>query len=926
MTPRRILAVIAVGVFAVGLTLVGGADGQSSKGNITAEDPIVDVAANHTAEITIESDDGVSGSSLTGLRLDYSASTAPDLGNVTVDDVVRAGIDTDQDGTIEEDAISDLDDVTLSNGGETISFDFGGSVSISADDRIILEYSNLTNPDTTGPHDVEIVVNPSSSATSAVPRYELLEPLEIERFAFETDDREADLVLNASEKLDDIEVAVDGDRSTTLDEGDFIHHGNGNYTAENVSEGDPGDYDATLRTASNTTDGFTRDAADGQTANVTIGALSIVDGESSVTEVAAGETVTDQTVTAEIENLSNGNGHAVTFAFPNDLDGEITDATVTTDAGAASQPTTTVDGNEVTGTFDLDDWSDLNDLNVTLDADVTYPTGAEGDDLDVDATVDDADGSTDTKRLSTVSVLPIVDVAGGSMSPDEVDAGGTVTDQTIEIDVDELNRDGAPANVSLAFPDALANEVTVTDVATDTGTVEGNRTVNGERVDVDLNVGGGGGTADANLTVTADVTYPTGTDGNRLHFDATAEDSDGNSDSESRVANVSVGELDPVAITDGSIDPNGVDPGETVTQNLTVEIGNLTRDGEDAELEVVFPDPLDGNYTVTDATAADATVEGNSTSGSTTTVTLDAGSGGGTTDATVELTVEATYHSALEDGEYGIDASIDDTDGTSDTSDPLVRVAVGAIDTGIDAFSLSADDGDDDGTDDELSVEFESLTELSAASVAVTGPIEGTLDRGDLVETEIGDGDYRYSGTLVVGDGDDAGGDYEATLESASDVYDNDVSDGESDTATIERAVDDGDDDSGGSESDPPVCSPSAESDLDGTNPVEHETAVCARPGSTVTAEYVVTDHEEAIGVSVLEYEIVADTRVDFDLSVTVRNGSDAGIDAPRSVARPVVIDVERVSGMPDSVREGTLVVGVNASAFGDAPPTAIDV
>lgn len=113
----------------------------------------------HTATLTPDADEA--GSSLNGIKVDYSVSSNPaDVGNVDQSDVVDAYIRRDN-GTI-VDVSDDLSGVSGSNNGETVKFTFGGSYDIHSGDTVVIEYEDVVNPDSAGDYTVEADLNDQS--------------------------------------------------------------------------------------------------------------------------------------------------------------------------------------------------------------------------------------------------------------------------------------------------------------------------------------------------------------------------------------------------------------------------------------------------------------------------------------------------------------------------------------------------------------------------------------------------------------------------------------------------------------------------------------------------------------------------------------------------------------------------------------------
>ncbi|MFB6127796.1 MAG: CARDB domain-containing protein [Halolamina sp.] len=134
----------------------------SSNASVVADPNGPGQVSTHTVTAVVGS--ASANDSLNGLLVDYSVGAAPaDVSNVGQNDVVRVGIDTDGDGTIDTDISDDFGEVSVSNDGETIMFGFGGSYSLSKGDRIVVEFADARNPDAEGSYDVGVVINPQST-------------------------------------------------------------------------------------------------------------------------------------------------------------------------------------------------------------------------------------------------------------------------------------------------------------------------------------------------------------------------------------------------------------------------------------------------------------------------------------------------------------------------------------------------------------------------------------------------------------------------------------------------------------------------------------------------------------------------------------------------------------------------------------------
>ncbi|PSQ20186.1 hypothetical protein BRD04_08965 [Halobacteriales archaeon QS_9_67_17] len=160
-TLQRLLCGVVVSLLVVGAVGVP-VTAASTTASVVAAPDDPGVTATHTATAVVGSKSD--GDSLNGFAVDYSVSSSPaDVSNVGQNDVVRVGLDTDGDGTIDTDVSNDLGSVSASNNGHTVNFGFGGSYSLAQGDHIIVEYENAVNPDSNGTFDVNLSINPQST-------------------------------------------------------------------------------------------------------------------------------------------------------------------------------------------------------------------------------------------------------------------------------------------------------------------------------------------------------------------------------------------------------------------------------------------------------------------------------------------------------------------------------------------------------------------------------------------------------------------------------------------------------------------------------------------------------------------------------------------------------------------------------------------
>ncbi|GGN19126.1 PGF-CTERM sorting domain-containing protein [Halarchaeum nitratireducens] len=167
MTSRISRSLIAA---LLALTVVVGASGLAAAANtatISAEPSTPGDASTHTVTETVGST--LNTSSWNGFAVDYT-NTSADASNVSAADVQAIGIDRDGNSSgaaVDVNASDDLEGVSVSNNGGTVTFSLGGSYSLYEGDEVVLVYGNVTNPDA-GTHNVTADINPQSSGSEAV--------------------------------------------------------------------------------------------------------------------------------------------------------------------------------------------------------------------------------------------------------------------------------------------------------------------------------------------------------------------------------------------------------------------------------------------------------------------------------------------------------------------------------------------------------------------------------------------------------------------------------------------------------------------------------------------------------------------------------------------------------------------------------------
>ena len=239
----------------------------------------------------------------------------------------------------------------------------------------------------------------------------------------------------------------------------------------------------------------------------------------------------------------------------------------------------------------------------------------------------------------------------------------------------------------------------------------------------------------------------------------------------------------PVRITDGSANPSSVEAGTTVTnQQVTVDIANVSQDGDTDWHSVEFPNALASGLSVNsvDANATSITsspnlVDGFDADGIDDTVKFaTSGDGGGDIDLRLTVDVDVSYPDT--ETTYGVDARVADSDGGTDTQSAVAVISTESTPT-ISSFDATNPAGRD------LSVAFDADEQLADIAVDVTnssGTTVATLTEADFSESESG-GTWNYQATTTLAED----GDYDATLVTAADGAGNDGATGQTDTVTI---------------------------------------------------------------------------------------------------------------------------------------------
>ncbi|MFB6270067.1 MAG: hypothetical protein ABEH83_08995, partial [Halobacterium sp.] len=138
----RAAPVVAAVLVAASAVVGFGAAATSASLDASPDDP--GATATHTATVTVTGN--AVGSSWTGFQVEYQAT---DVSNVGQNDIVKIGIDRDDDDagtTIDHDVSNDLSSVSASNNGETLTIGLDGSSGIQDGDELVVVFEDAQNP------------------------------------------------------------------------------------------------------------------------------------------------------------------------------------------------------------------------------------------------------------------------------------------------------------------------------------------------------------------------------------------------------------------------------------------------------------------------------------------------------------------------------------------------------------------------------------------------------------------------------------------------------------------------------------------------------------------------------------------------------------------------------------------------------------
>lgn len=100
---------------------------------------------NATHSSTVQVDSSISGGELDDIKIDYQGSADPTDVSST-DDIDTIGIDSDGDGTVEEDFSDDIGGVNTNN-GERLRVAVDTNYSLSSGDYVLIKYTGVDNPE-----------------------------------------------------------------------------------------------------------------------------------------------------------------------------------------------------------------------------------------------------------------------------------------------------------------------------------------------------------------------------------------------------------------------------------------------------------------------------------------------------------------------------------------------------------------------------------------------------------------------------------------------------------------------------------------------------------------------------------------------------------------------------------------------------------
>ncbi|MFB6120138.1 MAG: PGF-CTERM sorting domain-containing protein [Halobacteriaceae archaeon] len=226
----------------------------------------------------------------------------------------------------------------------------------------------------------------------------------------------------------------------------------------------------------------------------------------------------------------------------------------------------------------------------------------------------------------------------------------------------------------------------------------------------------------------------------------TAADAAGNDGASGQSDGASV-PFPPVAVTNGTADPVTVSTGATINnQQVTVEVVNLSADGDTDTMFAAFPNALADSLSVNGVSVANASVaqspelvDGFDGDGVTDTVRFQTDTDdGGAINATVA--VDVSVHYPATEATYPIDFRVVDSAGSEATATAVANVT--AQDRpAVESFAASVSNGG------ALNLSLVTTEPLTAITVRVAGPENASLTRADFTANNTTNGAY-YTASL----------------------------------------------------------------------------------------------------------------------------------------------------------------------------------
>jgi|GEM_PF-4299461 len=132
---------------------------------VTADPSSAGATATHTVALQVDQDVD----DFAYFRVDYAAGDSKtNINDIDEDNVVRFGVDTNDDGVIEQSIATGDWSVSRGGSGYTLRFrneEWDGS--LEPGDDLILEYDGVPNPETPGTYEVELVLNGHQTARTS---------------------------------------------------------------------------------------------------------------------------------------------------------------------------------------------------------------------------------------------------------------------------------------------------------------------------------------------------------------------------------------------------------------------------------------------------------------------------------------------------------------------------------------------------------------------------------------------------------------------------------------------------------------------------------------------------------------------------------------------------------------------------------------